>query len=292
MDIHEELRANVANAGLLPSSDPDFVQAIPRGDGRYSDGPTGGPGNATSGLDNIVSAISTFSNQVEGAVESFKGVSRSVGHAYHEAKGLVAASTSDLGVPLQPPLSSHPGHMGTPGGHLVPYRPRYLAYGEMDPSHSLPPYPPSSFGGSAPGTAAAADLPPYAPLASSSITSQAEQIRHMWRVPPRVLVVDDDQVCRVLSIKMLSQLGCQLDYAVDGKDAVRKALSKPRYDLIFMVCFTLIFPAHDHPCFFLAVLSNVPWWLTESSGVSLYRIFSCRIRTASRPRPRFVVTTP
>jgi osomolarity two-component system response regulator SKN7 len=54
-----------------------------------------------------------------------------------------------------------------------------------------------------------------------------------WAVPPRVLLVDDDEVCRRLSSKFLQVFGCSIDYAVDGMSAVNK-MNLEKYDLVLM----------------------------------------------------------
>ncbi|SPC64165.1 related to SKN7 - transcription factor [Ustilago sp. UG-2017b] len=54
-----------------------------------------------------------------------------------------------------------------------------------------------------------------------------------WTVPPRVLLVDDDEVCRRLSSKFLQVFGCSIDYAVDGMSAVNK-MNQEKYDLVLM----------------------------------------------------------
>ncbi len=54
-----------------------------------------------------------------------------------------------------------------------------------------------------------------------------------WTAPPRVLLVDDDEVCRRLSSKFLQVFGCSIDYAVDGMSAVSK-MNAQRYDLVLM----------------------------------------------------------
>ncbi|PWN30049.1 hypothetical protein BDZ90DRAFT_235288, partial [Jaminaea rosea] len=52
-----------------------------------------------------------------------------------------------------------------------------------------------------------------------------------WAVPPRVLLVDDDAVCRKLSSKFLQVFGCAIDVAVDGVNAVNK-MTMSDYDLV------------------------------------------------------------
>ncbi|KAI8384758.1 HSF-type DNA-binding-domain-containing protein [Radiomyces spectabilis] len=54
-----------------------------------------------------------------------------------------------------------------------------------------------------------------------------------WTVPPRVLLVDDDSVYRELSGKLLNMIGCNIDLAKDGLEAVRK-MGLEKYDLILM----------------------------------------------------------
>lgn len=55
-----------------------------------------------------------------------------------------------------------------------------------------------------------------------------------WTVPPRVLLVEDDAVCRKLSSKFLQIFGCEIDVAVDGVSAVNK-MNHQKYDLVLMV---------------------------------------------------------
>ncbi|KAI0086258.1 CheY-like superfamily [Irpex rosettiformis] len=55
----------------------------------------------------------------------------------------------------------------------------------------------------------------------------------VWTVPPKVLLVDDDVVCRRLSSKFLQVFGCFIDVAVDGVGAVNK-MNLEKYDLVLM----------------------------------------------------------
>ncbi|KAI0761396.1 CheY-like superfamily, partial [Irpex lacteus] len=55
----------------------------------------------------------------------------------------------------------------------------------------------------------------------------------VWTVPPKVLLVDDDVVCRRLSSKFLQVFGCFIDVAVDGIGAVNK-MNLEKYDLVLM----------------------------------------------------------
>ncbi|CEH17686.1 hypothetical response regulator receiver protein [Ceraceosorus bombacis] len=54
-----------------------------------------------------------------------------------------------------------------------------------------------------------------------------------WSVPPKVLVVDDNEVCRKMSSKFLQVFGCAIDVAVDGVNAVNK-MNLEKYDLVLM----------------------------------------------------------
>ncbi|TIB76760.1 response regulator [Wallemia mellicola] len=54
-----------------------------------------------------------------------------------------------------------------------------------------------------------------------------------WTVPPRVLLVEDDAVCRKLSSKFLQIFGCTIDVADDGVSAVNK-MNFTKYDLVLM----------------------------------------------------------
>ncbi|KAI9483933.1 MAG: hypothetical protein EXX96DRAFT_479374 [Benjaminiella poitrasii] len=64
--------------------------------------------------------------------------------------------------------------------------------------------------------------------ASSSSSSQVS-----WTVPPRILLVDDDSVYRDLSGKLLQVVGCTIDLAKDGVEALKK-MGLEKYDLILM----------------------------------------------------------
>ncbi|UZJ52206.1 hypothetical protein CBS101457_001526 [Exobasidium rhododendri] len=54
-----------------------------------------------------------------------------------------------------------------------------------------------------------------------------------WAVPPKILVVDDDDVCRKLGSKFLQVFGCAIDVAVDGVTAINK-MNLEKYDLVLM----------------------------------------------------------
>ncbi|KAI8833194.1 CheY-like superfamily, partial [Chytridium lagenaria] len=49
----------------------------------------------------------------------------------------------------------------------------------------------------------------------------------------RILIVDDNQLVRDISSRLLQRLNCNFDVAVDGMNALEKAFNN-RYDLILM----------------------------------------------------------
>lgn len=68
---------------------------------------------------------------------------------------------------------------------------------------------------------------------ASTVRGRRSTLVPGWSVPPRVLLVDDDEVCRRLSSKFLQVFGCTIDYAVDGMSAVNK-MNLEKYDLVLM----------------------------------------------------------
>ncbi|CAL1707975.1 unnamed protein product [Somion occarium] len=68
---------------------------------------------------------------------------------------------------------------------------------------------------------------------STGTGSHPKIVPPAWAVPPRVLLVDDDVVYRMLSKKLLQVFGCMIDIAVDGAAAVAK-MNLEKYDLVFM----------------------------------------------------------
>ncbi len=69
-------------------------------------------------------------------------------------------------------------------------------------------------------------LPPKVPASS------APPVNHPLR---RVLVVEDNAVNQRVAVKMLERLGCRVDVAGDGREAVTMVRRFP-YDLVFMDC--------------------------------------------------------
>ncbi len=55
----------------------------------------------------------------------------------------------------------------------------------------------------------------------------------IWETPPSILLVEDNAINRMVAKFTLERLGCLVELAVDGLDAVDKA-AQGRYDLIFM----------------------------------------------------------
>lgn len=84
--------------------------------------------------------------------------------------------------------------------------------------------------------------PPTSPSEPPRIRMRRSMYLPGWSIPPKVLLVDDDAVCRKLSSKFLQVFGCFIDIAVDGVGAVAK-MNLGKYDLVFMVCFT--FERHE-----------------------------------------------
>lgn len=71
--------------------------------------------------------------------------------------------------------------------------------------------------------------PPRMPLAPSKPQSTPSWIR-----PPKVLLVEDDPICRNLSAKLLQVFGCTYDVANDGQRAVDLTSVGNKYDLILV----------------------------------------------------------
>ena len=102
-----------------------------------------------------------------------------------------------------------------------------------------------------------------------------------WTVPPRVLLVEDDAVCRKLSSKFLQIFGCEIDVAVDGVSAVSK-MNQQKYDLVLMV--SVIVPTR---------LTNLSSTLRiRADTMDDPRISSCRIWTVYQLLLSFVNSTP
>ncbi|KAI8636044.1 hypothetical protein BD408DRAFT_356407 [Parasitella parasitica] len=71
------------------------------------------------------------------------------------------------------------------------------------------------------------------PPTTSASSSSASSSQVSWTVPPRILLVDDDSVYRDLSGKLLQVIGCTIDLAKDGVEALKK-MGLQKYDLILM----------------------------------------------------------
>ncbi|KAF9192146.1 kinase-regulated stress-responsive transcription factor skn7 [Haplosporangium sp. Z 11] len=68
----------------------------------------------------------------------------------------------------------------------------------------------------------------------ASLTHQRpNMIIPRWTMPPKVLLVDDDDTCRRLSSRLLQIFGCPFDVAEDGVAAVGK-MSHQKYDIVLM----------------------------------------------------------
>lgn len=91
---------------------------------------------------------------------------------------------------------------------------------------------------------------------------------------PRVLVVDDNPVNRRVATHMLARLGCQVDTAEDGNQALL-ATGRGRYDLILMDCQM---PGMDGPTATAAI--------RRSEGRRRTPILACTTVTAEDNRQR------
>jgi CheY-like chemotaxis protein len=49
----------------------------------------------------------------------------------------------------------------------------------------------------------------------------------------RILLVEDNEVNRKVAVRMLQKLGCEVDIATDGRQAIDKT-AQQRYDIVFM----------------------------------------------------------
>ncbi|KAF9193694.1 kinase-regulated stress-responsive transcription factor skn7 [Haplosporangium sp. Z 27] len=77
-------------------------------------------------------------------------------------------------------------------------------------------------------------------ISSTSISDQDERVQQnnsvgvpSWSMPPKVLLVEDDDICRHFSSRLLQIFGCPFDVAEDGLAAVGK-MSNQKYDIVLM----------------------------------------------------------
>jgi osomolarity two-component system response regulator SKN7 len=112
-----------------------------------------------------------------------------------------------------------------------------VTLGHLQPKNMAPPYttPNDSTSSGQACTSSTATGP------SSDNTMRVHRKTYIpgWSVPPRVLLVDDDSVCRNLSSKLLQVFGCTFDVATDGVEALKK-LGLERYDLVLMVVYLFL----------------------------------------------------
>jgi hypothetical protein len=105
-----------------------------------------------------------------------------------------------------------------------------VTVGHLQPKNMSASYTPSNNASTSQASTSAAARP------SSDKTMRIHRKTYIpgWSVPPRVLLVDDDSVCRNLSSKLLQVFGCTFDVATDGVEALKK-LGLEKYDLVLMV---------------------------------------------------------
>ncbi|HEX8329042.1 MAG TPA: PAS domain S-box protein [Hymenobacter sp.] len=71
------------------------------------------------------------------------------------------------------------------------------------------------------------DLPAVAPV--------REAVFQPFTAPPRVLLVDDNAINQKVGLRLLNKLGCEVDVASSGREAIQMATgSSVAYDIIFM----------------------------------------------------------
>ncbi|WP_046243422.1 PAS domain S-box protein [Hymenobacter terrenus] len=76
--------------------------------------------------------------------------------------------------------------------------------------------------------ARAEDVPAVAPV-------RTESVFQPFAAPPRVLLVDDNAINQKVGLRLLSKLGCQVEVAGDGREAIARATGADApYDIIFM----------------------------------------------------------
>ncbi|KAI8578240.1 hypothetical protein K450DRAFT_247899 [Umbelopsis ramanniana AG] len=104
-----------------------------------------------------------------------------------------------------------------------------VTVGHLQPKNMSPSYTPSNNASTSQASTTAAARP------ASDKTMRIHRKTYIpgWSVPPRVLLVDDDSVCRNLSSKLLQVFGCTFDVATDGVEALKK-LGLEKYDLVLM----------------------------------------------------------
>lgn len=72
---------------------------------------------------------------------------------------------------------------------------------------------------------------------TASISSDSSSLPHTTvpQLPRRVLVVDDNEINQVVACKFLQKLGCQVEVARNGADAI-ESLARTTYDIVLMDC--------------------------------------------------------
>src|SRR5262249_39514035 len=66
--------------------------------------------------------------------------------------------------------------------------------------------------------------------------SRSESDQTFQRFNARLLLVEDNAVNRRLAERLLERLGCQVDTAVNGLEALAKVTSPASYDMVLMDC--------------------------------------------------------
>ena len=84
----------------------------------------------------------------------------------------------------------------------------------------------------------------HAPAAETAAAQAAKVAPRTSLTAPRVLVVDDTDINRELLRILLEQLGCRVDEAVDGAEALA-ALAASKYDLVLMDCMMPVLDGYE-----------------------------------------------
>ena len=77
--------------------------------------------------------------------------------------------------------------------------------------------------------------PAAKPEQPAALEGTARRPEAIWPSPPLVLVADDNRVNQIVAVRLLERIGCRVDTAADGREAL-DALAEKRYDAVLMDC--------------------------------------------------------
>ncbi|HYY15678.1 MAG TPA: response regulator, partial [Gammaproteobacteria bacterium] len=75
------------------------------------------------------------------------------------------------------------------------------------------------------------------PLEHGSVESIAEPSRPAFHVGGRILLVEDDRTNQLVVAGLLERLGCRIEIAGTGQEALELIAQRPSFDLILMDCY-------------------------------------------------------